>query len=118
MAELTLIRPPLSEAAIAEESDHAGSVCHLEKGTPSCRRASNAKIASWFHGPTSARRNAGERRSDSGDVDDRLGKGLGGFLRQVVLHAARDEPVLIITREFAAISRWLRMGARRWRRLP
>ena len=56
------------------------------------------------------RGNAGERRSDFGDVDDRLGKGLWGFLRQIVPHAARDEPVLIFTREFAAISRRFRMG--------
>ena len=54
--------------------------------------------------------NAGERRLDFGDVDDRLGKGLWGFLRQVVPHAARDEPMLIFTREFAAISRGFRMG--------
>jgi hypothetical protein len=39
-----------------------------------------------FHGPTSARRNARERRSDFGDVDDRSGKGLWGFLRQIVPH--------------------------------
>jgi hypothetical protein len=54
--------------------------------------------------------NAGERRLDFGDVDDRLGKGLWGFLRQVVPHAARDEPMLIFTREFAAISPGFRMG--------
>ena len=59
-------------------------------------------------GPDNA--NAGERRLDFGDVDDRLGKGLWGFLRQVVPHAARDEPMLIFTREFAAISRGFRMG--------
>jgi len=51
-----------------------------------------------------------ERRSDFGDVDDRLSKGLWGFLRQVVPHAAGDEPVLIFSREFAAISRGFRMG--------
>ena len=51
-----------------------------------------------------------ERRSDLGDVDDRLGEGLWGFLRQIVPHAARDEAVLIFTREFAAIGRGFRMG--------
>jgi hypothetical protein len=62
----------------------------------------------WVDGPRLG--NAGERRSDFGDVDDRLGKGLWGFLRQVVPNAARDEPVLISTRELAAISRGFRMG--------
>ena len=62
----------------------------------------------WVDGPRLG--NAGERRSDFGDVDDRLGKGLRGFLRQVVPNAARDEPVLISTGELAAISRGFRMG--------
>ena len=94
---------------VAELSGYAGSLCHLEEGTPSRGRASNAKIEICFmDGPRLG--NAGERRSDFGDVDDRLSKGLWGFLRQVVPHAARDEPVLIFTREFAAISRGFRMG--------
>ena len=70
--------------------------------------ASNDKIESYLIDQPRLG-NAGERRSDLGDVDDRLGKGLRGLLRQVVPHAASDEPVLIFTREFAAISRGFRM---------
>jgi hypothetical protein len=94
---------------VAEESGYAGSLCHLEESTPSCGRASNAKIESGFMDRPRLGE-CSERRSDFGDVDDRLGKGLWGFLRQVVPHAARDEPVLIFAREFAAISRGFRMG--------
>src|SRR5580698_2850762 len=66
---------------VAEESGYSGSCAIWRRARLRMEGASNAKIASWFHGPTSALRNAGERRSDSGNVDDRLGKGLGGFLR-------------------------------------
>jgi hypothetical protein len=37
-------------------------------------------------------------------------KDLWGFLRQAVPRATRDEPMLIFTGEFAAISRGFRMG--------
>src|ERR1700733_432898 len=33
---------------VAEKSGYAGSLCHLEEGTPSCGRASNPKIESCF----------------------------------------------------------------------
>ena len=46
------------------------------------------------------------RRSIGIDVNDRLGKGLRGFLRQIVPDATRDGAVRIFAREFA------RVGAR------
>src|ERR1700733_4681702 len=95
---------------VAEESGYAGSCAIWRRARLRMEGASNAKIESCFMDRPRLG-TAGERRSDFGDVDDRLGKGLWGFLRQVVPHAARDEPVLIFTREFAAISRGFRMGA-------
>src|SRR5262249_5210034 len=46
-------------------------------------------------GPCAVVRGAyvGERRSIAGDVEDRLGEGLRGLLRQIVSDAARDDPV-------------------------
>src|SRR4051812_901649 len=47
--------------------------------------------------------------SSRGDVDDRFGKGVRGFLRQIVSNAARDGPVLISAREFFHVGTGLRM---------
>jgi len=44
-----------------------------------------------------------------GDVDDRFGKSLRRFLRQIVFNAARDGPVLISAGEFLRIRARLRM---------
>ena len=45
-------------------------------------------------------------RSKTIDVDDSLGEGARGFLRQIVPHATLDDPVGILAREF------LRIGSR------
>ena len=37
------------------------------------------------------------------DIDHGLGKGLGGFLRQVVTYATRDQTVGVFAREFVAV---------------
>jgi hypothetical protein len=42
-------------------------------------------------------------------VDDRLSKCLRSFLRQVVPDAARDQAVLILSREFLRVRRGLRV---------
>src|SRR4051794_8452882 len=42
-------------------------------------------------------------RSKPVDVDDGLGKGLWGFLRQVVPDTSRDDPMLVLTREFLSV---------------
>src|SRR5215467_2791900 len=49
-----------------------------------------------------------------GDVDDSLGKGLGGFLRQIVPDATRDIPVRILAREFRGVNAgiWMRRSVR------
>src|ERR1700733_15018251 len=101
---------PLSEAASSCRGRERlrGLLCHLEEGTPSYGRGFERQDRELFHGPTSARdcRRASIRLR-------RRRRSLGQrpvFLRQVVPHAARDEPVLIFTREFAAISRGFRMG--------
>jgi hypothetical protein len=52
---------------------------------------------------------AGERRSKARDTHHRLGKGLRGFLRQVVPDTTRDEPVLVFSGEFAAIGAAVRV---------
>ena len=49
-------------------------------------------MADWLATARSPRRaNAGSRRSNFGDVDDSLGKGVRGFLRQIVPDATRDD---------------------------
>ena len=49
------------------------------------------------------------RSAFGGDVDDRLSKGLRGFLWQVVPNTARDIPVRILARKFAGIGAGIRM---------
>src|SRR5205823_13881140 len=53
-------------------------------------------------------------RSEAVDVDDRLRKGLGRLLRQIVPDAARDGPMRILAREFlsigAAVWMWRTIG--------
>src|SRR5215208_2661746 len=44
------------------------------------------------------------------DFDDSFGKGLRGFLRQIVPNAARDDPVRIFAREFLGIGTGVRVG--------
>jgi len=44
-----------------------------------------------------------------GDGDDRFGKGLRGFLRQIVPDAARDDPVRILARELLGIGTGIRV---------
>ena len=51
------------------------------------------------------------RRSETVDVDDRLGESLRGFLRQVVTDAAADDPVRILARKLLAVG----VGVRVWR---
>jgi len=46
--------------------------------------------------------------SEMVDVDNGLSEGLRRFLWQIVADAARDEPVVILAREFPAIGRWIR----------
>src|SRR5882672_1413788 len=48
-------------------------------------------------------------RSDFGNVDDGLGKGLRGFLGQIVPDAAGDGPVRISAREFLGIGAGVRV---------
>ena len=55
------------------------------------------------------RHTIGCRREVSVDIDDRLGKGLGSFLRQIVPDAARDDPVRISAREFPGIGTGVRV---------
>src|SRR5438105_9312866 len=43
------------------------------------------------------------------DVDDRLGKGLRRFLRQVMTYAAGSRPVLVVAGEHLGVSGGLRM---------
>ena len=45
------------------------------------------------------------------DIDHGLGKGLGGFLRQIVPNAARDIPVLILALEFLDVRAITRPGS-------
>src|ERR687892_2835221 len=44
------------------------------------------------------------------DFDDSFGKGLRGFLRQIVPNTARDDPVPIFAREFLGIGPGVRVG--------
>src|SRR5215217_6162417 len=44
------------------------------------------------------------------DFDDSFGKGLRGFLRQIVANAALDDPVRIFAREFLGIGPGVRVG--------
>src|SRR5215212_6450860 len=44
------------------------------------------------------------------DFDDSFGKGLRGFLRQIVPNAALDDPVRIFAREFLGIGTGVRVG--------
>src|SRR5437868_1948179 len=47
--------------------------------------------------------------SSLGDADDRFGKSLRGFLREVVTNATRDGPVLVSARKFLRVGTGLRM---------
>ena len=49
------------------------------------------------------------RRTETVDVDHRLGKGLRGFLRQIVPDAARDNPVRVFARKLFGIGRGVRV---------
>jgi hypothetical protein len=49
------------------------------------------------------------RYSKAIDVDDSLGKGLRGFLKQIVPYAALDDPVLVFSRELLGIGTALQM---------
>jgi hypothetical protein len=62
------------------------------------RRAENCSVT---------REDADEKSSV--DIDDRLSKGLGSFLGQIVPDAARDDPVRISTREFPGIDTGVRV---------
>jgi len=48
------------------------------------------------------------------DVDDGLGKGLRGFLRQIVSDTVLDQPMLVLAGKFLGVS----AGVRVWRALP
>jgi hypothetical protein len=52
---------------------------------------------------------AGQRRSITVDFYDSLGKGLRGFLRQIVTDAAVDDPVYIFAGEFVGIGTAIRV---------
>src|SRR5580704_4491869 len=56
-----------------------------------------------------AHRSAPLGKSKAGDINDRLGEGLRGFLRQIVPNAAGDEAVVIFPREPRAVRRLGRM---------
>src|SRR5437870_6256859 len=67
-----------------------------------------------FHDRLPKRQRRELLRSEAVDVDDRLRKGLGRFLRQIVPDAARDGPMRILAREFlsigAAVWMWRTIG--------
>ncbi len=51
----------------------------------------------------------GARRSVGVDLDDGLGEGLGGFLRQVVPDTTRDEPVRVLAGELLGVGSGIRV---------
>src|SRR5918911_767832 len=52
---------------------------------------------------------AGARPLVAVDLDDSLGEGLGGFLRQIVPDATRNDPVCVSARKFAGVGTGVRV---------
>src|SRR5262245_57701413 len=59
--------------------------------------------------PMSIRSDADQGCSNTVGVDDRLGKGAGSFLRQIVSNTAFDDPVRVFTGEFFGVSAGVRV---------
>ena len=85
-------------SAIGSEADMNGWGAPI----PLLTQIGHARAALWLDG-------LGLTLSIAVDFDDCLGKGLGGFLRQIVSNAAFDGPVGIFAREFLGVGARLRM---------